>query len=233
MNKNIKIKVSSDGIVVGIVLILAAVLIVLEGLGMGFGAYGISLWKVVLGVLLAAWFLKELIRFKIGDIFFPLAFMFMLFEENIASLLGREDPNIISNWYVILAAILLTVGFNEVFHRVNSEKYVSVSQSHFGGASVTYIDAAELVEKNIENSFGNYVVYIENKEAYLGNGKINVDNSFGNIVIHVPEDWNVDADIDSSFGTVTAPQSKGMNNPRIRIVGDNNFGTIRIVDDLK
>ncbi len=233
MNKNTNFKVSSDGVSIGIVLILAAVLIVLEGFGVGFGAYGISLWKVLLGVLLVAWFLKELIRLKIKNIFFPLAFIFMLFEENIAYLLGREDPNIISNWYVLIAAVLFTIGFNEIFHNVRHEKYVNISQPHFGGGSVTYIDAAELGEKSINNNFGNHIAYIENKEAYLGKGKIKVENSFGNVEIHVPEDWCVDVDIDSSFGTVTTPSSQNTAGPRIAITGDNDFGTVKIIAEVK
>lgn len=224
-----------DGWVWGIVLVLAAVLIVLEGLGMGFGAYGVSLWRVVLGVLFLAWFLKELIRLNIAGIFFPAAFIFMLFEENIAKLLGREDPNIISNWYVLLAAFLLTVGFGAIIHTTKKEKAGSFSngsyynKNSFSGNTVTFIDAAELGKASIENDFGKTTVYIENKEAYLGNGTIRVDNSFGEIELHIPSDWYIVADIESSFGSVFVPQQQNPANPRIDITGENDFGSIKIV----
>ena len=239
MNKNNNISfefnVGKSGWVWGIVLVLTAVLIVLEGLGMGFSAYGVSLWKVALGVLLLAWLIKELIRLRIAGIFFPAAFIFMLFEKNIASLLGREDPNIISNWYVLLAALLLTVGFGAIFHTGRKEKYdcfssVNCNKNSFSGNAVTYIDAAELGTTSIENDFGKTTVYIENKEAYLGNGTIRVDNSFGEIELHVPADWYVAADIDSSFGSVFVRQNQNPENPRINIVGDNDFGSIKIVN---
>ncbi len=236
MSKNGNIKISKDGCVIGIVLVLAAVLLVLEGLGMGFGAYGISLWKVALGVLLVAWLLKELIRLRIENIFFPIAFIFILFEENIAGLLGREDGNIISNWYVILAAVLLTVGFNEIFHVVRKEKYCGYveapSSGHVFGGSTTYIDAADLGKRTVNNEFGNTTVYIENKEAYLGNGVIRVDNAFGNMVLHVPSNWYVSVDIENGFGSVATPRNDNVSAPRLEIIGENGFGTIRIIKDI-
>lgn len=238
-NNNVKFEyhVSKDGWVWGIVLVLAAVLLVLEGLGMGFGAYGVSLWRVALGILLLAWFLKELIRLNIPAIFFPAALIFMLFEENIANLLGREDPNIISNWYVLLAALLLTAGFSAIIHTTRKEKVSSFSngscynKNSFSGNAVTYVDAAELGNVSIENDFGKTTVYIENKEAYLGNGTIKVDNSFGEIELHIPSDWYIATDIDSSFGSVYVPMPQNPENPRIDIIGDNDFGSVKIVSE--
>ena len=72
----------------GFLLILAAALLICDGLGILTGFTdtfgGVSAVRVVLGVLMLAWLFSDLFKGHFAKIFFPLAFLFMLFESNIA-----------------------------------------------------------------------------------------------------------------------------------------------------
>ena len=103
-------KKSRNGLFFGIILVCAAVALILDGLGISISGAQISAWSIVGGVLCLAWLVVEIVELKFSHIFFPLAFIFLLFEGQIATWLGHDDPNLISNWLVLLAALLLTIG---------------------------------------------------------------------------------------------------------------------------
>ncbi len=93
-------------IFIGIVLIFSAVMIILGQFGANL-YYGITWWRVLLGALLIAWLVDSIVEKQFIETVFPLAFLFMVFEPTIAHALGKEDLNLISNWIVFLAAVLL------------------------------------------------------------------------------------------------------------------------------
>lgn len=102
-------------IILGIVFILAAVLIVLDAFGVisplvsSMGE--ISVFSLIGVVLLTTVVIALCIKGKIQGIFFPLALIFMLLEENIATLCKCESTNIIHNGLVLLIALFLSIGF--------------------------------------------------------------------------------------------------------------------------
>ena len=83
----------------GLGFLLAAALIILDAVGIIpslLSAVGkVSIFSLILGLLLLSIAIERLCKGKVADIFFPLAFIFMLFEKNIAVLCGLEDENII------------------------------------------------------------------------------------------------------------------------------------------
>ena len=64
-----------SGVFWGVTLILSAVLIILDSIGIGLGFLsGVPVISIVLGIICLAWLIDELIKLKISHIFFPLAF---------------------------------------------------------------------------------------------------------------------------------------------------------------
>lgn len=106
------------GIFWGMAFICAAILIILDAVGIGLEALNnIPVVKIILGILLLCWIVNELYKRQLSHIFFPLAFLFMLFEKEIAKLCAIEGEEIISNWPVLLCALLLTIGTSMVQKR--------------------------------------------------------------------------------------------------------------------
>ena len=95
----------------GISLLAMAALIVLEILGVDFGLPdSISLRRLLVAVFFGTVALSALIRLRLPQIFFPLIFIVMLFEKELADLLGLPDGNITSVWVFLLIGLLLTAG---------------------------------------------------------------------------------------------------------------------------
>ncbi|MBP5618140.1 MAG: hypothetical protein J6X61_03210, partial [Clostridia bacterium] len=128
----------------GIVLILAAVVLVLDGVGVSLGA-GMTPWRIVGAVFLAGWLICEIVRLKFTNIFFPAAFLFLVLEEPIAIWMGRgEDAtDLIANWVVLVAALLLTIGTKAIFHPKHDEDGYKVAGGRIGSQTY-YFDATDL-----------------------------------------------------------------------------------------
>ena len=234
-------KKSRNGLFFGIILVCAAVALILDGLGISISGAQISAWSIVGGVLCLAWLVVEIVELKFSHIFFPLAFIFLLFEGQIAAWLGYGDPNLISNWIVLLAALLLTVGVGALGGNFKKRKKIKSGENgnavvintnekkNFSSASVIYVDAADLGEYEVENNCGSIHVYIENADRYGGGGALNVDNNCGSMVVHVPNAWRVVSSVDNSLGSVKIPSHETAEGaPVLKITGENNLGSLAI-----
>ncbi len=223
----------------GSILILAAVLLVLDALGVvlpfvsSFGE--ISVLRAILGLLLVAVLLSCLLKGRIASIFFPLAFLFMLFEKNIAYLCAMENTNIINNWLVLLIALLLTVSFIILFprHRWTFCKGSKTDkqykrEKHSMGSATVYIDCAGFTKRLIACNLGACTVYFTNVGAYLGEGELIIDNNLGSVVVNVPASWHADVSIDNNLGSVHATKTQNTDSPVLYIKGDNNLGAVNV-----
>ncbi len=219
----------------GLAFVLTAVFLVLDALGVTlpfawvFGR--VSLFTLIVGLILVAFIVSRVVRGNFISVIFPLAFLFMLFEENIAMLCGLENSNIINNWLLLLVALLLTIGLSILLPKrrlyeihLDGDSENSKAGGSFG-ASTIYIDCESFERRVIECDFGSRTVYFANPEAYRGGGTLIIDNSFGSMVIHVPVAWRADVDIDNSFGSVVSPNA-APGGPILYIKGDNSFGSI-------
>lgn len=219
----------------GFVLIAAAVLIVLDAVGI---VPNVPFVKLALGVICLSWFIKELVALKISGIVFPAAFIFMLFEREIGLHFGLGE-NIISNWLVLLAALLLSGGLGMLFGDLKRKK--KIGHGHFGhhhgsgkinknrlAAGSVYIDCADFKYEVIKNSFGGCEVYFQNIEDYEGGGVLEVDNSFGAIQIHVPAEFNVIEGITREFASVETEGKCNSEGKTLTIKGHTKFGAVEI-----
>lgn len=205
----------------GIVLILGAVVLILEGLHITAGM-GFTPLKIIGGVLLLAWLIYEIVRLRLSNIFFPIAFLFILFKENIAMWLGKDPGNFISSWIVLLAALLLTIGFKVLFpSKGGSAKKL--------GNNTIYLDAANLHDQFISDNVGATQLYITNKEAYDGTGVIHIHDNVGNIVLHLPKEWRVFHTSNDIVGVVSIPENPDAQDKSITLDISDNVGRIAVV----
>ncbi len=225
----------------GVAFVLVALFLILDAIGVlspFASAVGeISMIALVLGLVLLAFIVASLVRGRIPQICFPLAFLFMLFEDNIAFLCYGKEENIIDNWLVLVIALLLNIGFTILFSKVGRRTkchgfgFTNTSGKHvdnsFSSATV-YVDCNDFSRRFIENSFGSCTVHFTDPEAYKGEGTLVIENSFGSVQINVPATWEVTADIENSFGSYNIPRKADQGGPVLYIKGESSFGSINI-----
>lgn len=207
----------------GLVLVLTAVVLILDGLGVTLGA-GIGLWQVAVGLILVALIVERLIRRKISQIFFPLAFLFLLFEGPLAAALGK-GKDLISNWTVLLAALLLTIGCEIILPRWKGQAMLQGTP----GNSSLYFDAANLGNARVFNKLGKTNVYFTNPEAYAGDGVVLVEENLGQVIIHLPRQWNVVTTGGENLGRVHIPPQTQLGEKSITLSISRNLGNIEVL----
>lgn len=238
---------NKSGIFWGLALILAALLLIVDSLGNSLGFIDLPLFKLAAAILLAAWTITELVKGRPDHIFFPLAFIFILFRGDIAYHLGT-DSDLIPVWTVLLCALLLQAGTNLLFTRSkkrssgvhadggayisrgdDNPRYNAKCENNLS-SGVCYIDAATLGYQKIENNLGSMDIFIENGHMYAGGGTIEVENNLGTTKIHIPSSWQVDLRIERALAGVSDQTYHSGTGPVIVICGECNLGSIDIVN---
>ena len=230
----------------GILFILSAIILALNALGVNFGLpESISVWKIILAIALIIFIIDQIVRKNFTVLFFPLIFIIMIFEKEIAIyLLNKPNGEIASTWTFLLIAILLTAGFSLVFSKFSftykkggkeyvftgkeaKKKFKEVTQEN----SVYYIDCSTRVDKDIEVNMGKAEIYFTNTKLYDGQGVINLDNNLGKVIFYIPENWAVDCEIDNSLAHVKSfkPKEYVANQKHITIKGENNLGNVEFI----
>ncbi len=219
---------SKNSIFWGIVLIGAAVMLILQGVGVKLG-YGISAWRIILGALCLAWLIDRLIERHFTEIVFPLAFIFLIFESPIAYALGRaeDDLDLISNWIVLLAALLLTIGLKSIVPEREGRRSFDRL-----GSSTVYLDAADLAGASIHDHMGTVQAFITNRQNYQNGGLINIHNNMGSVKLHIPREWTVTVNTHDNLGRVNVPiQPERVYDHTVALDIHDNMGSVDVIFD--
>jgi len=222
---NGKSKSTTNRLFWGLVLIGAAVLLILNGIGVDLG-YGVNVWRILGGVLCLACIVDRIVEKRFTDLVIPLAFLFLIFEPTIAHAIGRSDDDLtlIPTWTVIFAAVLLTFGLKTIFRGSDGKKH-----SRFGSSTI-YLDGADLSGATITDNMGKVEAYITNKEAYSGEGTITICDNLGSVRLHIPANWNVVANCSDNMGRVSIPeQDDGVFDKTVTIDIRDNLGSIEVI----
>lgn len=219
----------------GLGFLLAATLIILDVVGVIptlLSAVGeVSVFSLILGLLLLAYALARLFRGKVSAIFFPLAFIFLLFEKNVAVLCGLENENIVNNWLVLLVALLLHVGFAILLPSRRMGRWHrrhTVRRENALSSSTVYVNCNDFTPNTVSNKLGECTVHFQNVDSYRGGQTLTVSNDLGSMTINVPASWMVITDIDNNLAALDTPAQADNGGPILYIKGDNNLGALDI-----
>ena len=210
----------------GLAFVLLAVLIFLNSIFLDFD---IPVLRLFLGVACFVWLIKIISRCHFPFVFFPIAFIFMLFEKYIAGWLGNSE-NIISNWIVLLCALLLCIGTGFMFsgfdfHNVN---VVSFNGRNRLTSIVKYIDCTDFVNDSVEVNMGRGEVFFENTDGYAGEGTLYVENNMSRLTINIPSSLKVICHIESNMGHTDIHVNNNSDGKTLYITGENNMGHTNI-----
>lgn len=239
-----------------ITLVVCGVLMLISAIISSAGLVDFPLYKAVIAIPFVAHIVvKGIIGKRFYTIPIPLTVLFLLFEENIARCAGVESGDLISNWIVILAAILIFIGLafitffssddrekengnieNHTSKNENSEVVINtagagkVSTNTTGASTVKYINCHGFVHETVECGMGVCKIFFSNTSEYAGDGTLNLRaNMGGSIIVCVPADWDVDAKIDNHMGAVKVDDNTPIEGAKkLRIVGENNMGSVHV-----
>ena len=226
----------------GVFFVLAAVFVIATQIPSSFAVIGF--WSIAAAVLLAAVFIQSLVRLNFFGVFLSLAIAYMLFHGSLA--LPWLSP-----WLLLLAAVLLSIGFHIIFGRSHKRRY---EQRHGDktddgyrtiedvdgnnptvkvsfGSSSKYIHADTLKSGRFSCSFGSLSVYFDQAQLASDGADLYVDCSFGEIKLFFPREWNVVDNLTTSLGGIRNDSRADRVDsalPAVTLTGGASFGSIEI-----
>ena len=233
----ITMKKNYENIMWGILLILIAVYIVFAQLGVldGFGLFAdASIFDIIFGVILLIFFIKGIIKRSFGQIFFSLAFLGILFDEELYI-------TAITPWTILFAALLLTIACNMIFpKKFHHTTFASTTENYSGemlnfkvtfGDASKYINSDNFIHAQCECCFGNLNVYLDNAMIQGNSSSIDLNLKFGEINLYVPKNWRLDCNVSKSFGDIREQGHCNLNEgAKVLILnGDVSFGDLNII----
>jgi predicted membrane protein len=233
----------------GLLLILAAALIIVNQLGI---FIGISFIEIIITVLLVGIIIKNIVRVSFPGILFPAAFLCIIYadEWNITQ---------ITPWPVLATALLGSIGLSMIFksnkswaHRWDKdyskkwEKYVHTGESFDNvineedgretncstsfGSTMKYINTDNFEKANIKCNFGAMKVYFDNAIIQNGSAEIFLDVSFSGVELFIPKTWKIVDKVNTSFGAMEEKNRRSdSTTPVVTIRGNVSFGGVEIV----
>ena len=233
-----------DNIFWGIVLIMAAGVVLLHSFGVD---PEIGIFKLVLGIVLVAVLMKSVGSLHVEGICFSLAFIIITFSEE----MGMPP---VSPLQILLVALLLSAGLNLIFgdkirkrrterresrgHRgiwqfeqvVDSQDSDHIEIRLKFGSVVKYVESDNFVSGDLSAFFGALVVYFDNAIIQNASAEIFVDVSFGAMKLYIPRVWKVESTTINNFAGVdehgVSQWTEG--GKILYLKGNVNFGAVEI-----
>jgi len=223
----------------GTFFILLAVSIIAIQTG-DFGQIGVL--SLIIGVFLSVIIIYNLVKLNFFGVFFPMAFLYMIFWKP----LGLTHINY---WLVILSSVLISIGFSFIFGRGHhkdsfhhkyktGEEFKSESiddnnpdvSVRFGSAG-KYLHADNMQSGKFKVSFGELELFFDQVQLKPEGTEIFVDCSFGSLILNIPRQWRVKENIHVTLGEVkkgTRPINPAEDSPKLTISGTLQVGSIEI-----
>ncbi len=210
----------------GIVFLVASALVLLN-------VFGVITLGVNIGILVA---LAALAIVALYSMFHMFWIGFFFIAATIVTIMNANGivfdltGAAIGNIYIVAA--LLSIAFHILFKRSTFNLGIGVggdSSASFGN-SVKYFED-EFDRASLECNFGGIKAYFENATPKHGEARIDVECNFGEIELYLPKNWRV---VDRTHAAFGDSREKGepvfnANSPTVTIVGEVNFGSLRIV----
>lgn len=236
----------STALIWGILILLAAAGLLCYAFMPELAVFTVPLWKWFVAAVLMYWIIRLLFfSNKLANrlsFVFPLALLFLVFEREIGLALGKEDPNFVNNWIIVLAAGLLTAAFHLIFREKplikiknsntvygdNGDGTRVYTQSNYG-AGAGDAPGANAYAATRSFSMGDNVCYIDALEPFAS-----VSNRMGQLNVYYQ---NTDMGDPAQQVTLAVNNSLGQTNVHIprdwRVVlrTEDNFGDVKVRPD--
>jgi hypothetical protein len=224
----------------GLLIIGAAVVLLLNALGIGIGkdypVVNVLGTLLLLGIAVASIVKRNYVLF-----FIPLSVAVYLWRVE----LGIDAA--VNIWLLLGAALLLGIGFQIIFHKkgschvtvksdvdwkteevMNDNENVNIDASW--GEHIKYIHADNLKKAKIKSSFASTKVYFDQCLVSSEGLEINVNGSFCEIVLNIPKDWIIDNRISVFAGAVTDMASNRVaGKTNVILSGNVSFAELKII----
>ena len=193
----------------GLFFIMSAVFIFISGLGY---CKSFNFMSLTLTTLLIVIIIKSIKKINFTGIFFPLAFIGIIFSNQ----LGISS---ITPWPILTIALFLNIGFNFLFgkHHFNwfhhkdkirfnnseeiNDNYISISSSF--SSSIKYITSDDFLHGNVYCSFSSLKLYFYDAVMKNDNASIDLSISFATVDLYIPKGWNVIITSDPTLGSIS------------------------------
>lgn len=241
---------SKKSIAWGIILILLAAYLVISRLGL---MPGIPMGKIIFTIIFGYTAIRGIMKVDFMQITMSLGILGWVYDD----VLGIEA---ITPWIILLSAFLLGLGLNIIFKRKTmhidisydsnnpNHRYMEfktekkeecteiyddggfISCENVFGSTNKYVNTTEFTGADIENVFGQTIVYFDNAVMKNGEATVNVENVFGETRLYFPKEWRIELREDKVFGSISC---NGMcrtdiNAPVVKVKAECVFGSIKI-----
>lgn len=218
----------------GLLFVTAAAAVIVSSLGY---FSGVNLFGILCTIFLIPIFIKSIIGANYAGVFFPLAFIGIIYS-------GPLGIDAITPLPILLAALLLSIGFSIMFKKnykcySNKENFDSIvnetDESNIDfrvsfGSSIKYINSDDFKYANLSCSFGAMKVYFDNAKIVESNAVVNLDISFSGVELFIPSDWKVINNVDISMGGLDEKNKPGKNTEKtITLTGKVNLSGVEII----
>lgn len=231
----------NNNIFMGVVLILLAAYITVTRL---VSLPSIPVFKILFTCMFVYLVFKGVKKKDYGLIFIPGAFILCQYDD----VLGIES---ITPFIVMLAAILLTIGFNLIFKKDHYETEVVYDSGSDGGlisdytvddekkkivienglgSTTRYIQEENIRKVFVDNGLGSCTVYFQNCTLENNSLKMKIDNGLGSCTIYFPKEWSINLTQDNGLGDIRVlgqPSSDPMA-PCVNVFVDNGLGSVKL-----
>ena len=217
--------------VFGIVLLVLAVLVLLQG-NFGIPSLEGEIWPLIGIGFFAYQSVKSLLRRH-----YTVAVLMALLAVWITNHVYAILP--ISNQSLFWAGILIVLGVSMLTHTNRTwngkkwwhddEKTILTDKEVAFGSGTFYKQDQELVEDEFEVGFGNAKIYYDNAEMLGDSATLKIEVGFGNAVIYVPQHWRVDLKVETFCGAAKADAPLAPTSKTLIIRGDVAFGKLGVV----
>lgn len=225
----------------GMFFIVAAIFVIVSRLGI---LPDVNLFSLFFTILLAAVFIKSIFTLEFTGIFFSLAFLGIIYDEELGI-------TAITPWTILVAALFLSIGFYMIFkgrkhrfatyehHNIAEEDFATFneedgSQFSFGtnfGGSIKYVNSEDFQAANLDCSFGAMKIYFDNAKIQRGNAVVNINAAFCGVELFVPKEWVVVNNMKVSLAGVDEKNQKNNigGGPTLTLNGSISFAGVTII----
>ena len=217
--------------VFGIVLLVLAVLVLLQG-NFGIPSLEGEIWPLIGIGFFAYQSVTSLLRRH-----YTVAVLMALLAVWITNHVYAILP--ISNQSLFWAGILIVLGVSMLTHTNRTwngkkwwhddEKTILTEKEVSFGSGTFYKQDQDLVEDEFEVGFGNAKIYYDNAEMLGDSATLKIEVSLGNAVIYVPQHWRVDLKVETSCGVAKADAPVAPTSKTLIIRGEVAFGKLEVV----